>query len=134
MRISSLVFLLALSLAACDSADTSSYPSEARTGETSLALGQTATLDGLPVTFDDIVTDSRCPSDVQCVWAGEAIVTVAIGEATYDLRVADPEARPENGTRIGDLVVFAIALTPEPRSDAPADVPPTLTLAAYPAP
>lgn len=134
MRISSLVLLLVLSLAACDSADTSSYPSDSRTGETSIALGQTATLDGLAVTFDEVVTDSRCPSDVECVWEGEAIVTVAVSGATYDLRVVDPEARPENGTRIGDRVVFAVALTPEPRSDAPVDVPPTLTLAAYPVP
>ena len=129
-----LAVLLALGLVACDSADAPAYPSDSRTGETSLALGQTATLDGLTVTFSDVVTDSRCPTNAECVWAGEAVVTVALGGATRDLRVADPEARPEDGVRIGNLIVFAIALTPEPRADAPVDVPPTLTLAAYPAP
>lgn len=134
MRISSLVLLLALGLTACDSADAPSYPSDSRTGETSMALGQTATLDGLSVTFSSVVTDSRCPTDAMCVWEGEAIVTVALGDAARELRVADPETRPQDGARIGDLIVFAIALTPEPRADAPVDVPPTLTLAAYPAP
>ena len=48
--------------------------------------------------------------------------------------MVDPETRSEEGVRIGDRIVFAVALTPEPRVSAPADVPPTLTLAAYPAP
>ena len=134
MRISALALLLALGLAACDSADPVPYAAESRTGEATVALGGTTSLDGLSVTFASVVTDSRCPADAECVWAGEAIVSVALGEVARDLRVVDPETRSEEGVRIGDRIVFAVALTPEPRVSAPVDVPPTLTLAAYPAP
>ncbi len=36
-------------------------------------------------TFDSVASDSRCPSDVVCVWAGEAIalVTITIGDVKY---------------------------------------------------
>ena len=134
MRTSALALLLALGLAACDSAGPVPYAAESRTGEATVALGGTASLDGLSVTFASVVTDSRCPVDAECIWAGEAIVSVALGEVARDLRVADPETRSEEGVRIGDRIVFAVALTPEPRVDSPVDGPPTLTLAAYPVP
>jgi hypothetical protein len=37
--------------------------------------------------FEKVLTDSRCPSDVNCIWAGEAIVVVDVynkGEHIYD--------------------------------------------------
>lgn len=42
----------------------------------SLAVGETVTVDGMDVslTFADVPRDSRCPRDVNCVVAGEAIV------------------------------------------------------------
>jgi hypothetical protein len=32
----------------------------------------------LAVTFDSLVQDSRCPTDVQCVWAGDLVVNVVV--------------------------------------------------------
>jgi len=129
-----LALLLALGLAACDTADAPPYPASARSGEVTLAIGQSASLDGLAVTFEAVRTDSRCPATVECVWEGEAIVALTLGGAAHDVRVADPEARPEDGVEVGAVVVFAAALTPEPRADAPVDVPHSVTLVSYPAP
>lgn len=49
-----------------------------------LALGSTVRIRGtdLHVTFQRVVEDSRCPVNVQCVWAGE--VTLELGFRTGD--------------------------------------------------
>jgi hypothetical protein len=52
-----------------------------------LRVGQSASIDGegLTLRFDAVLSDSRCPSDVQCIRAGEAevrLITTQGGEAT----------------------------------------------------
>ncbi len=39
-----------------------------------IALGETAVFEDTSITFLKILEDSRCPSDVTCVWAGQAKV------------------------------------------------------------
>jgi hypothetical protein len=39
-------------------------------GETKLRIGETATYEGLKISLLSIEEDSRCPLDVQCIWAG----------------------------------------------------------------
>ncbi len=105
--------LLALALAACSSA-TGSEPSTARTethmaapsaqlvaGSTAeLALDQSVRLaaTGIRARFVRVVEDSRCPTGVDCVWAGRAVVEVGLtaGDGTESLRTVDlsqPESR-----------------------------------------
>jgi hypothetical protein len=45
-----------------------------------LGYGQTARLDDgqLAVTFVEVDEDSRCPSDVECIWAGQVTIRVAV--------------------------------------------------------
>lgn len=43
-----------------------------------IALGETAVFEDTSITFLKILEDSRCPSDVTCVWAGEAKVLAKI--------------------------------------------------------
>lgn len=45
--------------------------------EAVLSVGQTATLAGVSVTPNK-VNDSRCPADVQCVWAGTVTASVLL--------------------------------------------------------
>jgi hypothetical protein len=84
----------------------------------SLPLGQTAAVKGSDVrlTFKDVRTDSRCPVDVQCVWAGEAKIGVIIsGNGTTEetkilsLTPADSEAKA------GSIRIRFVGLTPVPR-------------------
>ena len=83
-----------------------------------LPLGKTAAVKGSDVrlTFKDVRTDSRCPVDVQCVWAGEAKIGVVIsGNGTTEetkvlsLTPADSEARA------GNLRIRFVGLAPVPR-------------------
>ena len=56
--------------------------------EFSLRPGESATIEstGLVVTFLSVLSDSRCPADAVCVWAGDAVVALRVGRAGVELR------------------------------------------------
>lgn len=45
-----------------------------------VGFGETVEIasEGIMITFVEVMEDSRCPSDVQCVWAGRATVVLGI--------------------------------------------------------
>jgi hypothetical protein len=88
-----------------------------------LKVGSTATLpDGLRIKFDHVTADSRCPSDVQCVRAGEAIIVVSLVMSN-----GSPETREMRTDATGSQISYAdhtiqlTALAPSPRSTPPID-------------
>ena len=117
-----------LGLAACDSADSTTPPADAQSGEVELALGASASLDGFDLSFQEVVQDSRCPIDVDCVWAGIAVVKVRVDGETHTLTVADPERSQDAALRLGDHLLFAARLTPEPTADERTPTNPVLTV------
>ena len=69
--------LLVLALAGC-----ATMP-PANAGPTA-GLGQVITIKGLRIRPTRLVEDSRCPANVQCVWAGRIIVETEVsGAASY---------------------------------------------------
>lgn len=70
--------LLPLSLAACASGTAGEAGSAASVADAkpfTLGPGESAVLaDASRLRYVRLVNDSRCPPDVQCVWAGDAIV------------------------------------------------------------
>jgi hypothetical protein len=56
--------------------------------EFSLRPGESATVEstGLRVTFLSVLSDSRCPADAVCVWAGDAVVALSVGRTGVELR------------------------------------------------
>lgn len=88
-------------------------------GETfSLPVGKTATINasGTRIRFRELREDSRCPSDVTCVWAGDAKIELIIS------RTGSPEDSklislnpPNNVVTSGDLQIRFVGLTPVPR-------------------
>ena len=119
--------LFAVALAACGrdgSAATLNAPIQ-------LAPGQSAVFDAenLEVKFVGIDSDSRCPSDVACVWAGEVIVllTVRKDRRTKELAIKGNQNLPVDG-----FVVSVLEVLPPPTSSqriAPADYRVTLKVA-----
>ncbi|HEY1035352.1 MAG TPA: hypothetical protein VGE09_10245 [Pseudoxanthomonas sp.] len=87
-----------------------------------LAWQQEATVDGLSVQFVGY-RDSRCPSDVTCVWAGEAQVFVWVSGPGIEPHVVSlpwrggGEQRPQDADRIGARTLWLEALEPRPRTD-----------------
>lgn len=71
-----LALLAPLFLAACAAAPLQEAPGNL--GPVTGAVGETVRIQDLRLTPLEIVEDSRCPADVQCVWAGRLRVRVAI--------------------------------------------------------
>ncbi len=55
--------------------DTQSAP---QSGE--IGYQETTILNGVSVTFSDLIEDNRCPSDVTCITGGRAVVTLELSE------------------------------------------------------
>lgn len=84
----------------------------------SLNLQEIARLDGEEIgfRFDSVVTDSRCPPDVNCIWAGE--VTVAIRwlqpETIENVHLSlSPRDKPSE-SRQGNVVLRLMNVLPYP--------------------
>ena len=86
--------------------------------EFALPAGKTAVVNatGARVTFRQVKEDSRCPVDVQCVWAGDAKIELTISRngAADDVKVISLTP-PNNETTSGDLRIRFVGLAPVPR-------------------
>ena len=76
---------------------------------------------GLAITFVEVSEDSRCPKEVECVWAGQAIIVVNAakgGEDLGDFSLALNSDREELAIAVvaGYWVKF-VSLDPYPVSD-----------------
>jgi hypothetical protein len=85
--------------------------------------GRVVTLDGgrLRVRLVRVASDSRCPADVDCVWAGNAEVLFEVGargragKTTLTLNTNASPERPGEG-RYGRYTLKLVGLAPRPRS------------------
>src|SRR6476646_1224216 len=73
---------LMVSVASCATVDTAVVADPG--AEFNLAVGKSATISDTDyrITFNRVTEDSRCPVDVQCVWAGDAKIELTIARAT----------------------------------------------------
>ena len=63
-----------------------------------IPIGETVVVQGVSLSFVEVLEDSRCPEDVTCVWAGRARIAV---------RVKAPGREPESKMLIfGDISRF----------------------------
>lgn len=83
-----------------------------------LSSGQSVQVATARVTFQAVTGDSRCPSDVVCVWQGDATAMFQVERAqqteTTVLHTAGPTSAP-----VGDLVMELVDVKPVPRSNQP---------------
>ncbi|MDI1243446.1 MAG: hypothetical protein PSX80_16150 [bacterium] len=72
---------------------------------------------GLKIAFVELVEDSRCPADVQCVWAGNAKIKVRVTKngksQVVELEMVTKGMRPN----FGNYRLTLKALSPELRSN-----------------
>lgn len=71
------------------------------------------------ITLKSVQSDSRCPTDVICVWAGNAEVVFRVEAPGIDTTVMLNTGIEPRAARVLDLRIELIALAPAPRSDAP---------------
>jgi hypothetical protein len=80
---------------------------------------------GLTVTFLEVIADSRCPTDVTCITAGEATIKIHVSWYGWDvgelsLTLAAGQADPTITSPGGAFFVGFSSLEPLPKSDDPA--------------
>lgn len=52
--------------------------------EIQLGVGESQKINDIKITFLEVIEDSRCPKDVDCVWAGQAKITILVEEKGID--------------------------------------------------
>ena len=79
------------------------------------ALGQRVPVDGPQVTPLELLEDSRCPANVQCVWAGQvrirAVVHTGTGDSVRELTSGKPE-------QVADGTLELVEVRPAKSSEA----------------
>ena len=116
MRLFPLVLCL-LAATACDEKSPLG-PTVSRAERFTLSPGQVAVVRGtdLRIEFAGVPGDSRCPADVVCIQAGEAIVQLRVRESStstsYELRTTPQRATVTHGS----LSIELIDLQPYPVS------------------
>ena len=87
----------------------------------SLPVGKTAGLAGSStrLTFHQVTEDSRCPTNVVCVWEGDArIELLPVRDGTVGQAVILSLHTP-NEAQVGDLLVRFVGLAPYPATPEP---------------
>lgn len=89
-----------------------------------LAPTQMATVGdtGLTVGFERVASDSRCPTDVVCIWEGDAaalVTAVQPPRETARLQLHTSGQLGPREARYGDFTIALVTLRPQPRSTGP---------------
>jgi ABC-type glycerol-3-phosphate transport system substrate-binding protein len=121
--------LLATLLAACGPqaeapTDTKPAPTVSMVGDTAileLPVGKSANNGDITVTFDGVSEDSRCPEDVQCVWAGNGAIRLTLeGGDEMEVVIVNSTLQPREVSFFGYVIGFR-DLTPYPATTEPSD-------------
>jgi hypothetical protein len=119
------IAILASFLVACNKDDNSSTKTVSLNEIFSLKVNQTAELDtdGMKITLLEITEDSRCPTTVECFWAGRVVAEFKVemnGESLIKTLTDNPENDPSLSTTFtafGHLVKLE-EVTPYPETTA----------------
>ena len=115
-------FCLALLAFSCEQNDPVLEPGYEEGQAFELAFGATASCTcGAPdITFADVVADSRCPLNVECIWEGEVIVKLSVDGEDVQLGLSSIDTAPEMDT-IGQWSVQLLEVNPYPED--PVEIP-----------
>lgn len=102
-------------------------PTEVDLGEDfTLAIGGSATIDGtrVTITFEDVLSDNRCPINADCIVPGEARIQLGVNTPTRRVvlhTTADANYAVVYQDGISQLVVQLGTLLPLPSAGGPID-------------
>lgn len=82
------------------------------TGDIVLSVGQKGTVGNLSIVWNGPVQDSRCPTGVQCIWAGEVQVNATISLAEYSETKKISSGKP--GYLFDGHRISIVAISPQP--------------------
>ena len=70
----------------------------------------------LTVTFNRVISDSRCPTDVVCISAGDAVVSLTLADSASRVERELHTAGDLTQTKFSSYTIRLVDLTPYPRS------------------
>jgi len=89
----------------------------------SLDFGETSTIEqgGFDIEFIDLVEESRCPSNLDCIWEGRAVVSLAL----TNVETINVELATENNidgtskltTIYNNFLIELLTINPQPIND-----------------
>ena len=112
------VFALVLISVACLDISTPLQPTVSLGTPFDLKVGQTAVAPGgLTIRFDEVASDSRCPINALCVWAGEARIAMTLSAPSASKVRREWRTNPTNDeVSYADHAIQLNALQPFPTS------------------
>ena len=118
---------LATALVGCQSMQANAAPAEYNLNETfAIGGGQQASIRGesLSLRFTDVLEDSRCPTQVDCFWTGQARIAVEVqpqGSAPTTTQFNTNPAPGQNiqTTTVGAYTIELQSLEPYPQTPEP---------------
>jgi hypothetical protein len=80
--------------------------------------------EGLSLRFDAVLEDSRCPTEVDCFWSGQAIIVIMATEAGQEPVKLESNTNPAPDQTVDELPAFGytvrlIQLDPYPQTTDP---------------
>jgi hypothetical protein len=123
MKLRLAVVAAVLAVAACSSQTTTTEPvvySLAQAADSvQIRVGETISVEGTRIQFESVVSDSRCPMDVVCVWEGDAAVQISAQQgADTQLMQLHTTLEPHNSTAHGYRIELR-SVSPYPRAATP---------------
>jgi hypothetical protein len=109
-------FVVGNTFAATALASTTMGNTERGDGEAVISVGESKLISGVKITVNEVVSDSRCPVDVQCIRAGEITANVTLQSDTDKETLELASNMPPHG-----FDTYQVSLTgaaPEKRSSA----------------
>lgn len=115
--------VLSVSGAVACSGDKADEPMTVVVGDVfTVGMGKTAVLpsENLTITFDSVLEDSRCPTNVDCFWSGQARVMVTVQQGEGDALDLEFNTNPapdmnQQSLAVGSYVVALQSLDPYPQ-------------------
>ncbi|WP_186991118.1 hypothetical protein [Constantimarinum furrinae] len=88
-----------------------------------IALGETVELNGVAVKFSEVLEDSRCPAQVECIWEGRIRIHVEVGRVNDDSSIKElifgkvrlQETAEKTIYTASEMMIEGIAVTPYPK-------------------
>ena len=129
MKLNPLAFLVAsIAISACASnnalpTEPVVYSQSEAADSVRIRVGQTIVVEGIKVRFNRVESDSRCPSDVVCVWEGDALASFVVEQncscdsPSYELKL-HTSLQPKSGTAYG-FKLELLNLQPYPKTSSP---------------
>ena len=76
-----------------------------------------ASKSNLTIKFIELIEDSRCPTDVNCVWAGRARIKVSIKRGAGASKIFEMDTMRDGAVLYGRYKIALTDVTPHPASN-----------------